>query len=611
MAFVFRLLAAVVTMFFGYSSRRSDVSEQLDRLLREARWDGLQDYTYFVPLSEQKKLITTPIIEEIIIDGHPKMKASEARTYAERTETSAKKLFAILALHRKGAAICSLLDSGICDQSLPFRVRRQDGQWSLWQKNPNQRIQAFEGWENKEIEDFDRTQWWMLSPVFDKKCLDCRDLEDQEILPFSRIEEHGDEDGKEDAEKDEGIPHMKIGGYSEVNARRIHPAHHNFWDWAKSLSLVRNRMISLKSIANGMQESQPLIADKKLLSKDRIEFLKEKTILVALGPQNHPHLIQLLASYRKKNSYHLIFPCADSNLRGYWKKNAMPNFDKKTVLWSIKQMSGIADALCLIHHFQVEHELNVENKLRTPISGGKLSVKAGEEKFGRHGDIKPENLLYFKDSDVLKITDFGLGRFHGRDSRSGIDPRRVLGSLTYEPPECTIGRPVSRAYDIWSLGCLFLEFVTWLLKGEEQISEFADARGRGARPISEINDDNFFTVITEENDAEVREAVVHWVNGLHAHENCSEVIHELLDFIMRAMLKTDPAERIKAGELKKMMEKLVKRAESSDAYLVEGSPRPMCTPSTNQKPLVGKPSTSQKEVHWQDQHNLATSQAGS
>jgi serine/threonine protein kinase len=579
----FPLLSVIGTMIFqsfGSLSRSSGVSEQLDRHLREARWDGLQDYTYFVPLSEQKKLITVPTIEKIIIDGHPNVKASEARTYAERTESSAKKLFAILALHRKGAAICSLLDSGICDQNLPFRAKRQGGQWSLWRKNPDQRIQAFEGWENKEIEDFDRTQWWMLSPVFDKKRLDCRDLGDQEILPFSRIAEHENEA----AEKDEKIPHMKIGGYSEVNAYRIHPAHHNFWDSAQSLPLVRNRMISLKSITNGMQESQPLIADKKLLSNDRIEFLKEKTILVALGPQNHLHLIQLLASYRKKNSYHLIFPCADSNLRGYWKKNAMPNFDKETVLWSIKQMSGIADALCHIHRFRVKRELNVENKLRTPVSGGKLSVKAGEEKFGRHGDIKPENLLYFKDSNVLKITDFGLGRFHGRDSRSGIDPRKVVGSLTCEPPECTIGRPVSRAYDIWSLGCLFLEFVTWLLKGEEQISEFADARGGGAGPLSENHGDQFFVVTAEKNDAKVREAVIDWVDGLHAHENCSEMIHELLDFIMRAMLKTNPAERTEAQELKEKMEKLVQKAESSDAYLIGGNPRPLRTPSAIRKP---------------------------
>jgi hypothetical protein len=149
----------------------------------------------------------------------------------------------------------------------------------------------------------------------------------------------------------------------------------------------------LNSITNCRQEKQPLIADKKRLSGDREEFLKEQTILIALGAKNHPHLIKLLATYRKKQYYHLIFPCADSNLRVFWSNNAMPNFNRETVLWSIKQMLGIADGLCQIHEFKVKYDLDLQSNLLTPIIGGRLRLKAGEEKYGRHGDIKAENLL--------------------------------------------------------------------------------------------------------------------------------------------------------------------------------------------------------------------------
>lgn len=311
----------------------------------------------------------------------------------------------------------------------------------------------------------------------------------------------------------------------------------------------------------------------------------------------------------KEEHYHLLFPCANSNLRGFWEKNPAPKFDKKTVLWSIRQMSGIASALDCIHSFRVEIDLDVEGGVRTPISGGKLSVKMGEEKYGRHGDIKPGNILYFEDGQLLKITDFGLGRFHGRDSRSGIDPRKVAHTLTYEPPECTIGRSVSRAYDIWSLACLFLEFVTWLLEGNEQIERFADERGKDEK-IAVINDDNFFTIVTDEhreNEAEVRDSVVRWVARLRAHANCSGLIHELLDLVMSDMLQPHPDQRIKASVLKGKMAGLARRAGSDERFLVRGAPRqlptpvstPLSTPSST--PPVGPKRPSEKEVRWKDQ----------
>jgi len=359
-------------------------------------------------------------------------------------------------------------------------------------------------------------------------------------------------------------------------------------------------MIALKSITNIAQESQPLIVDKRLFSTEKIEFLKEKTILDALG-RDHPNLIQLLASYQKGEFYHLIFPCADCNLRTYWEKNAMPNFDKETVLWSIRQMSGIACAIDRIHTFRVKIDLNVNGEVRLLDGGVKLRVKAGEEKYGRHGDIKPENILLFKDGKVLKITDFGLGRFHGRDSRSGIDGRKVHGTLTYEPPECSLGKSVSRKYDIWGLGCLFLEFVTWLLEGSAKVDEFANARGLDVGPL---NDDTFFTVFTggdAEESAEVRVAVIEWVDRLRFNDNCSALIHDLLDLVMESMLRIDPEKRKTAKKLKEEMGKLVARAENSRTYLMKGVPRPLRTPLD-----VKKPSTSRKGVRWADGQTSAT-----
>jgi hypothetical protein len=205
----------------------SSWSPNLVKDLRQARIPYQREY--FIPLSELKRLITTSVIEEIL-DGNWDMKPADVRTYANRIEQSSKKLFAILSYLKNGTAICSLLDSKLSDQDLPFKVVRKD--WSLWRREPEERIQAFDKWEDEDIEHFERTQWWMIAPVFDKENLDCLKLADEVILPFIPIEEH--------EKNNEAIPRMKIGGYSEVTAYRIHPAHHNFWDWDASLPLVRN-----------------------------------------------------------------------------------------------------------------------------------------------------------------------------------------------------------------------------------------------------------------------------------------------------------------------------------------------------------------------------------
>jgi serine/threonine protein kinase len=118
---------------------------------------------------------------------------------------------------------------------------------------------------------------------------------------------------------------------------------------------------------------------------------------------------------------------------------------------------------------------------------------------GRHGDLKPENILWFKSYDstdqssfgVLKISDFGLTRFHGTRSKSRTESFAV--SPTYRPPEYDVAMMVSQGFDIWSLGCVLLEFVTWYLLGGEGVENFSGERERD--DVSEFRQDVFFNVI--------------------------------------------------------------------------------------------------------------------
>jgi serine/threonine protein kinase len=133
---------------------------------------------------------------------------------------------------------------------------------------------------------------------------------------------------------------------------------------------------------------------------------------------------------------------------------------------------------------------------------------------GRHGDLKPENILWFKpyleefkEADqgcamgLLKISDFGLTRFHGTMSRSHINASGVPVSPTYRAPEYDIAKMVSQSYDIWTLGCVILEFVTWYLLGWEEVDRFAKNRAREDNAgFKEHQEDVFFNFVNIKNE---------------------------------------------------------------------------------------------------------------
>jgi len=150
-----------------------------------------------------------------------------------------------------------------------------------------------------------------------------------------------------------------------------------------------------------------------------------------------------------------MLPYADYNLWDFWKAHdgpLTPN-PKNEMLWIASQILGIVDAVALLHN---------ENL--------------------RHGDIKPENILCFQsitDSSMnLVLADFGLGRAHDRATELRARTTvTVAVTMAYRAPESDMrGIVRSRLYDIWCLGCLFLEMAGWILG---RLDELQRARRKG------------------------------------------------------------------------------------------------------------------------------------
>jgi serine/threonine protein kinase len=233
-------------------------------------------------------------------------------------------------------------------------------------------------------------------------------------------------------------------------------------------------------------------------------------------------------------------------------------------------MRNLSSALDTIHNLTAS---GVQNHSDPP----KLiaAIDSREMRYGRHGDLKPENILWFPDiggaqepGGILKIADLGAGKFHRRESRSFEDPRTAISTPTYEAPEIVLGNPISRAYDLWSLGCVFLEFLTWGLGGAELLDRFCESRytvdGCG------VNVDNFYTLLGHHRDGNVavKVEIVAWIEGLRQHDWCSPFVQDALDLIQHRLLVIDAKARVSSRGLAAELDGILQRAKSDEGYLL-------------------------------------------
>lgn len=179
----------------------------------------------------------------------------------------------------------------------------------------------------------------------------------------------------------------------------------------------------------------------------------------------HERIVPLLAAFKHQGKFHLVLPWArGGNLADLFQKYATPKTPKGdgqlvaswySEDWLLAECSGLAAGLSTVH-------------------GAPNAAQI-------HADIKPENILCFAQGDeslhgfTLKLADFGEARLI--DKVNETDERKhVPHTKTYRPPEQDTADVLKLNYDVWCLGCVFLEFLTWAIAGSEAIDDFSDAR---------------------------------------------------------------------------------------------------------------------------------------
>jgi serine/threonine protein kinase len=182
--------------------------------------------------------------------------------------------------------------------------------------------------------------------------------------------------------------------------------------------------------------------------------------------------------------------------------------------WLADQCLGLIGGLQRIHHWDTSSGTSLLNDQDSSRTRRRLSAQVPPEDVnadtqrnltrlhGRHGDLKPENILWFPDSKsigrhgILKITDFGIAQFSKQDSRKG----KVPNSLSYRSPEYAVYNMYGPACDVWALGCVFLELITWYFGGYADLEKFQEARLAPDEATAPIHSDAFFAVTYEKDE---------------------------------------------------------------------------------------------------------------
>lgn len=266
-------------------------------------------------------------------------------------------------------------------------------------------------------------------------------------------------------------------------------------------------------------------------------YTYERDNLHKIKDINNNHLGKHLASCDQ--IYCIISPWAENgDLKQYWEDESdrsLPVF-----VWSIEQLAGLASALRDLHGVNF-----------------------------RHGDLKPSNIFYFKDhGGILRIADLGVSMVHKIATDQRKDETATTASTrAYEGPEAygQINAPRSRKYDCWSMGCVILEFVVWLLYDQRALDGFHSSRDsewnsfyrpKKPGPTSEDQDTEWWE------NMERHPKVDEVIKLLHEDERVKgTALEQLINLVDSRMLLINPQSRLEAARITEELEGLVERCK--------------------------------------------------
>ncbi|KAG9195323.1 hypothetical protein G6011_00444 [Alternaria panax] len=568
---------------------------------------------------------------------HPPLSPERIKGYAKRvciaTEEeergrtrikSFRKIFALLVLVEAVPSIVDFVREDVSDQDLPLTLVRYQGTDELYRKGDENRVplRCFSDWSPLKLENFQNYQWWLLATYFSPPDADGvvknYKLQDEHILPFVTPKNALDQ------------CFDKTGGYGKVIMVQIPSDHHNFSDKRlcergfaiKQQLNDENREAYKKEIDILMKfsggRSHPhivsLLATYEQFNKFHLIFYRAEGDLFDYWKRLQPN-----PSLNHSNVIWFAKQCSGL-AEGLSKLHRLLSFTKPQPKTQEQRIGDVNDAVddmssqlgksVRFHMTLLKDRVGTDSSILSngvrerptspprytddvgdrslPPRGHQAYDSSGPQKkvYGRHGDINPSNILWYDDGDgdndsrtlqgILKITDFGQAEIHSLQSKT--NRREVPNTLTYRPPECDLPpMEIRQSYDIWCLGCVYLEFVTWLLGGNELVTKFGRSRSIADYFRRYKTIDTFYEVEKDPDEAhgiraKLNPKVTAFISKLHQHPDCTSYVHKLLNLIQFDMLLVDSRERKSCRDVWRSLDEMYFRCRHDEDYATMGSP---------------------------------------
>ncbi|KAF2106153.1 hypothetical protein BDV96DRAFT_655024 [Lophiotrema nucula] len=463
----------------------------------------------FYPVSLLDELIREDVVSRILKDYNLSDRQPQLTRFVC---TKAKRVFAILIACEQVPLMTRFFENRFTDEMLPVGPGFFSG------SSEQAEIESFttrfanltivkntfdrRSWRYRDLQYFHRDrQWPFISPIFTEK--DFRYLfHEQSHMPFM----------------EENAEIWKDTNFSLVEKRRIHRDH-----------LKIEHTIGVTDDPT----EHPYVA-VKLIKKGALDWDRYKAVadeeaeaLEMLRDRKHNHLIRAIGYYTLGKNRYILSPWAGlGNLREFWEQDVTDPtrraLSPRFLDWMFTQLCGLSDAVQRLH-----------------------SVPGTQDSW-RHGDLKPENILCFEDIGtlpaekylpcVLVIADVGLTRHHTTATQERQNETRTKsGTIMYEPPETELdqnqkkGR--SRRYDIWSMGCIYLEFIIWLLYGSSELK----------RMVRDLGDNKRFYEFDSSKKPKLHHVIEAWTEHIRNDRRCptNTALRWLLDLVVDRLLSTD------------------------------------------------------------------------
>ena len=156
---------------------------------------------------------------------------------------------------------------------------------------------------------------------------------------------------------------------------------------------------------------------------------------------------------------------------------------------------------------------------------------------------------------MLVLTDVGLATFHEQVTKERSESTKHGATMEYIPPNYNLNTraPTSRNFDQWSIGCIFLEFVIWVVYGWKAIIDFRNSRG--------ISSEGYQFFELDQTVAKANRAVVSKLKEMRedtqVHKNIA--LTSLLNVIEDKLIQVDQNQRASAEELSEELRAICSR----------------------------------------------------